>query len=102
SLTRFLQSGLDRVAVDAAVLQVELVRPVVDNVDLLARHEPQRGRLAAAAVLLARPGFGELRVGRGERAGVLEGLPLPLLPEDLEDHAASASTTLRTHASCSR
>src|SRR5205085_10212356 len=37
-----------------------------------------------------------------DRAGVLEGLPLPLLAEDLVDHAASASTTWRTHAECSR
>src|SRR5436190_1032854 len=79
------ESALDRVAVDAAVLEVELVRPVVDAPDRVARHEPERDRLAAPAVLLAGPRLGELRVGRGDRARVLERLPFSLLPEDLVD-----------------
>src|SRR3954449_12385724 len=62
SLTRLLQPHLDRVAVDAAVLEVELVGPVVDDVHRVARDEPERDRLAAAAVLLAR---GRLREPRG-------------------------------------
>src|ERR1035437_5239572 len=100
SFTRLLQPGLDRVAVDAAVLQLELVRPIVDDTNLLARREPRRNGLAAAAVLIARPRLCELRVRRVHRTCVLEGLPLPLLPEDLPDHATS--TMSRTHCSCSR
>src|SRR5204863_10203161 len=52
SFTRLLQPRLDRVAVDAAVLEVELVGPVLDHVQRVARHEPERDRLAAPAVLL--------------------------------------------------
>src|SRR5947207_7092551 len=100
SLTSLLQAGLDRVAVDAAVLEVELVDPVLDVADRVARDQPERDRLAAAAVLLARPGLREVRVGRGDRARVLEWLATPLLAEDLVDHAAS--TASRTHRSCSR
>src|SRR6185312_14878486 len=85
-LTCLLQSRLDRVAVDAPVLQVELVRPLRDAVDRVARDEPQSLRLAAPAVLLARPRLGEGRVGRLDRAGVRERLAALLLPEDLEDH----------------
>src|SRR5207248_5015623 len=59
SFTRLLQAGLDRVAVDAAVLEVELVRPVRHRVNRLARREPERDRLAAAAVLLPCPRLGE-------------------------------------------
>src|SRR5579884_365431 len=99
--TRLLQPCLDRVAVDAAVLEVELVRPVGDLVHGVARHEPERGRLAPAAVLLARPRLRELRVGRDDRPGVLERLALPVLPEDLVHHQA-ASRTSRTQRSCSR
>src|SRR5205807_7429088 len=51
SLTSLLKSGLDRVAVDAAVLEVELVGPVLDVADRVARHEPERDRLASTAVL---------------------------------------------------
>src|SRR5438045_8623614 len=83
ALTSLLQSCLDRVAVDTAVLEVELVRPVLDVADLVARHEPESDRLAAPAVLLARPRLREVRVGRYDRAGVLEGLALPLAPEYL-------------------
>src|SRR3954447_13487180 len=56
SFTRLLQPRLDRVAVDAAVLEVELVGPVLDDAHRVARHEPERDRLAAPAVLLPRPG----------------------------------------------
>src|SRR5579884_4350147 len=86
--TRLLQPRLDRVAVDAAVLEVELVRPVVDDVQRLARHEPQRDRLAAPAVLLARPRLRELRIRGDDRAGVLERDAAAVLAEDLPDHAA--------------
>src|SRR5438876_305290 len=77
-LTCLLQACLDRVAVDAPVLEVELVGPVLDVADLVARHEPEPNRLAAAAVLLARPRLGEVRVGRDDRAGVLHRLAAPL------------------------
>ena len=85
-------------SIDAPVFQVELVGPVLDRVDLVARDEPQRLRLAAPAVLLARPRFRKRRVGRVDRARVLERLALALLPEDLVDHAA-ARTASRTHRS---
>src|SRR4051812_6742990 len=98
ALTCLLQSCLDRVAVDAAVLEVELVGPLLDVADLVARHEPQRDRLAAAAVLLARPRLGEVGVGGDYRAGVLERLAFALAPEDFPlVHAAR--TTSRTHCS---
>src|SRR6478752_2138776 len=103
SLTSLLQSGLDRVAVDAAVLEVELVGPVLDVADRVARHEPERDRLPAPAVLLARPGLREVRIGCDDRAGVLEGGAALLLAEDLPDRVAhAASTASRTHCSRSR
>src|SRR5207237_8857513 len=89
ALTCLRQSRLDRVSVDAPVLQVELVRPLRDLVDRLARHEPQCLALAAAAVLLARPLVGERRIRRDPRPGMGEPLPHPFLSEYLEDHAAS-------------
>src|SRR5690242_4254855 len=82
SFTSLLQAGLDRVAVDAAVLEVELVRPVLDVADRIARHEPERDRLSAAAVLLAGPGLREVRVGGNHRTGVFERLAAPFLAED--------------------
>src|SRR5439155_26362089 len=100
SLTGLLQPTLGRAAVNAAVLEVELVGPVLDGADRFARDGPERDRLAAAAVLLARPRLGEARVGRDDRAGVLERLAFPLPAKDLVDHAAS--TTSRTHCSRSR
>src|SRR5438132_6738215 len=99
SFTCLLQAALDRVAVDAAVLEIELVGPIADDVHGVARYEPQRDRLAAAAVLLTRPRLRELRVGRLDRAGVLKGLALAVLAKDLPDHAAR--TASRTHRSCS-
>src|SRR5436309_1557373 len=98
--TRLLQAGLDRVAVDAAILEIELVGPVADDVHRVARHEPERDRLAAPAVLLARPRLRELRVRRLDRAAVLERLPLAVLAEHFPDHAARNAS--RTHCSCSR
>src|SRR4029077_3276158 len=71
--------------VDAAVLEIELVRPVGDRVHRLARHEPERLALAAPAVLLACPCFAERGVGRRARAGMRERLPLLLLAEHLVD-----------------
>src|SRR5947208_1937971 len=101
SFTCLLETCLDRVPVDAAVLEVELVRPVADVADRRARDEPERDRLAAAAVLLARPRLREVGVGSDDRAGVLKRLALPLAPEDFPlVHAAK--TTSRTHCSCSR
>src|SRR5437764_13846429 len=63
ALTCLLQSCLDRVAIDAAVLEVELVGPVLDVADLVARHEPERNGLATPAVLLARPRLSQVRLG---------------------------------------
>src|SRR5260370_11807307 len=76
SFTRLLQAALDRVAVDAAVLEIELVGPIADDVHRVARYEPQRNRFAAAAVLLPRPRLRELRVGPLDRAGRLQRLAL--------------------------
>src|SRR4051794_24064041 len=89
SFTSLLQASLDRVAVHAPVLQVELVGPLVDGVDRVARHEPQRHGLTAPPVLLTRPCLGELRVGCGDRPGVLECSAGAILSEDFPDHAAS-------------
>src|SRR3954462_6555126 len=100
SFTCFLQSRLDRVAVDAPVLEVELVRPVVDDVYCSAGHEPQRNGLPAAAVLLARPRFCELRIWCHDRAGMPERLPAPVLPKDFP--LVHVSTLSRTHFSWSR
>src|SRR4051812_4074374 len=98
TLACLLQTSLDRIAVDAAVLEVELVGPVLDVADLVARHEPERDRLAAAAVLLARPRLREVGVRSDDRAGVLERLAFALAPEDFPlVHAAR--TTSRTHCS---
>src|SRR5690242_4502692 len=104
SFTSLLQTCLDRVAVDAAVLEVELVGPVLDVADRLAGDEPERGRLAAPAVLLARPGLGEVGVGRDDRAGVLERGAAHPLAEDLPDRMLvhAARTASRTHGSWSR
>src|SRR5690242_6959778 len=85
SFTSLLQPCLDRIAVDAAVLEVELVRPVLDVADRVARNEPERDRLAPAAVLLARPGFSEVGVRRHDRARVLERCAALLLAKDLPD-----------------
>src|SRR5256885_1790035 len=95
-----LRAALDGVAGAAAVLQPELVGPFSDVADRVARDEPQRYRLGSAAVLLASPHLGEVRIGRDDRAGVPERLAAPFLAEDLVDHAAR--TASRTHCSCSR
>src|SRR5207249_4542314 len=88
ALTCLLQLLLERIPVDTVVVPVQLVDEVVDLVHSLARDDPERGRLAAAAVLLAGVPLGEALVGRLDRARVLEGLALPLLAKDLVDHAA--------------
>src|SRR5215471_2435365 len=46
SFTCLLELRLQRVAVDAVVVAVELVDELLDLDDRLARHDPQRGRLA--------------------------------------------------------
>src|SRR5215470_8983092 len=83
SFTSLLQARLDGVAVDPAVLEVELVGPVLDVADRVARDKPEGDRLAAPAVLLARPGLREVGVGRDDRAGILERGAALLLAEDL-------------------
>ena len=102
SLTCLLQLRLQRIAVDAVVALLELVREVADLAEGCARHEPEGLRLLAPPVLLPRVRLGERVVGSGDRARMLERLALPLLPEDLVDHAASARTACRTQASWSR
>src|SRR5499427_2950922 len=104
SFTSLLQACLDRVAVDAAVLEVELVRPVLDVVDRVAWDEPERDRLAAPAVLLACPRLREVGVGGHNRAGVLERGAALLLAEDLPNRMTcrvshAARTMSRTHCS---
>src|SRR5690348_6233267 len=102
SFTRLLEPFLDRVAVDAAVLEVELVHELGELVDRLARHEPERLGLTPAAVLLARVDLCELPVGRRDRAGVLHGRALTFAAKDLVDHAASASTVRETQSTSAR
>src|SRR5712691_642657 len=98
SVTCLLQLLFQRIAVDAVIVAVELVDEVVDLQHRGARHDPERARLAASPVLLARIHLREVVIGRFDRAGVLERLPLPFLTKDFVDQAASASTTWRTHA----
>src|SRR5437764_10795571 len=100
SFTSLLQAGFDRVAVDAAVFEVELVGPLVDDVHGVARHQPERDRFAATAVLLAGPRLRELGIGCDDRACVLERRARAILSEHFPDHAASSAS--RTHCSCSR
>src|ERR671930_1816824 len=87
AFTRLLQLHLQGIAVDAAVVAVEDIGDVrlAHGVDLLARHDPERERLVPAAVELARVRLREGAVRRLERAGVLEGLALPLLPKHFPD-----------------
>src|SRR5262249_13222815 len=85
SLTRLLELRLQRVAVDAVIRLFELVGEVDDLADGVARDDPERLGLVAAAELLAREGLGERQVGRGYRAGMRERRALLLLAEDLED-----------------
>src|SRR4029077_15619719 len=100
SLTCDAQPFLDRIAVDPAVLEIELVRPVGDLVHGVTRDEPEPDALAPPTELLACPGVGKCCVGCLDGTGVGERLSLSLLPEDFEDHAARTSS--RTHFSCSR
>src|SRR5207253_1837976 len=95
SLTRLLQLRLQRIAVDAVVRLVQLVREVVHLVHGVAWDDPQRLRLLPPPVLLARERLCEHGVRRGHGARVRERRALLLLAEDLPDHAqaASASTT---------
>src|SRR5207249_10066323 len=72
SLTRLLQLLLERIPVDAVVIAVQLVDELLDRQDRVAAHDPERGRLTAAAVLLARVPLGEALVRRLDRARVLE------------------------------
>src|SRR5437867_13340285 len=88
SRTCLLQLLLQRVAVHAVVVAVELVDEFLDLEDRLARNDPERLGFAAAAVELLCVGFGEGAVRRVERAGVLERLAFALLPENLVDHQA--------------
>src|SRR6185295_7872506 len=102
SLTRLPQLLLERVPVHSVVVPFQFVDEVVDLVHGLPRDDPERDRLAAPPELLPRIPLGELLVWRLDRAGVRERLPLSLLPKDLVDHAASGSTTRRTHSVSSR
>src|SRR5437763_4526639 len=102
SFTGLSQLLLQGVAVDAVVVPLELVDELLDCVHGVAGHHPERGRLAAPAVLLPCIDVGELVVRRLDGAGVLKRLPFPLLPEDLVDHAASATTAPRTNSVPSR
>src|SRR5262249_43934272 len=100
SFTSLLELLFQRVAVDAVVVPVQFVDELGDPHDRAALDHPERDRLAAPAVLLPGVRLGEARVRRLDRAGVLEGLALALLPEDFVDHAARR--TERTQAEFSR
>src|SRR5262245_32412759 len=99
SLTGFPELLLQRVAVDAVVVALELVDELADLCDLRPGNHPERLRLAAPSVELAGVGLREGAVRGCERAGVLERLSLALLPEHLVDHPASSSST--TARACS-
>ena len=71
SFTRLLQLRLERVAVHPVVVAAELVDEVLDLEDRVARDDPERSRLAAAAVLLVRVASRERLVRRDHRARVL-------------------------------
>ena len=73
------------------VVALEFVDEVVDLGDRLARHDPERDRLAAAAVLLSCVPLREGLVRRLDGAGVGERLTLPLLPKNLVDHPLTGS-----------
>src|SRR5437763_10212570 len=85
--TCLCQLRLERVAVHAVVVPLQLVDELVHLVDGLARNDPQRHRLAPPAVLLPRVDLCEGRVRSGKRPRVLERLAFPLLSKHLEDHA---------------
>src|SRR5262245_52214527 len=99
SLTCLPELLLQRVAVDAVVVALELVDELADLGDLRPGHDPQPLRLAAPSVELAGVRLREGGVRGRERAGVLERLSLALLPEHLVDHSASSSST--TPRACS-
>src|SRR5436305_5112889 len=62
---------LQRIAVDAVVIAVELVDEVVDLDDRFARNDPERFRLATPPVLLARIDLGKVPVRRVDGTSVL-------------------------------
>src|SRR3954471_20051444 len=72
SVTGLLELLLERVAVDAVVVPVQLVDEVVDLDDGRARNDPEPGRLATPPVLFTRVHVGEVVIRRLDRAGVLE------------------------------
>src|SRR4029079_12395451 len=76
SLTCLLQLLLERIAVDAVVVPVQLVDELLDPHDRPALDHPERDRLAAAAELLARVRLGKVLVGGLDRGGGVGGLAL--------------------------
>src|SRR5262249_12747338 len=100
SFTCLLQLLLQRVAVDAVIVAVQLVDELVDLDHRASRQDPERRRLAAPSVLLAGVYIREVVVGRLDRAGVLQRLSFPFLAKDFVNQAAS--TISRTHAEFSR
>src|SRR5512132_225343 len=64
ALTRLPQLLLERIAVHAVVVAVQLVDELLDPHDRVASDHPEGDRLAAAAVLLARVRLCETLVGR--------------------------------------
>src|SRR3954453_11593444 len=76
SFTCLLQLLLQRIAVDAGVVAVELVYELFDLDRGIPWHDPERGLLAAPAVLLARVHVREVVVRRLDRARVLQRLAL--------------------------
>src|SRR5712691_5256312 len=89
AFTCLLQLGFQRIAVDAVVRLVQLVGKVMELMDRVPRHDPQRFRLLTAGVLLVRVRLRKGHVRRVDRPGVRERNAFLLLAEDLVDQAAS-------------
>src|SRR6266536_1068715 len=87
--TRLLELFLERIAVHAVVVAVELVDELVDRMHGFTRHEPEGLRLAATSVEIGRIDLRERQVRGLDGARVLKRLALPLLAKDLVDHLRS-------------
>src|SRR3954447_12221413 len=72
SFTCLLELLLQRIAVHPVVIAVELDEDLVYLDHRIPWEAPERGRLAAPAVLLARVDVGEVVVRSFDRAGVLQ------------------------------
>ena len=102
SLTCLRQLRLQGIAVDPVVVPVQLVDELLDLEDRSrattqsATDSPRRPNCSCAYALAYAAS------GASTEPACANGYALSLLPEDLPDHAASASTRARTHSVSSR